>query len=114
MKKTLPSIKAVSEELRIRIVLLLMNREACVCELMAVFGMAQSRLSHHLIILREAGFLRDKKRGKWNYYRLNTGIPKSLNSELLLLLSRWLTDDGTIKRDREMLETVRKQMRICC
>ena len=76
MKEVLTSIKAVSEEIRVRLLLLLMDREACVCELMAVFHMAQSKLSHHLITLRDAGLLQDEKRGKWNYYRVDT---KALN-----------------------------------
>jgi DNA-binding transcriptional ArsR family regulator len=91
-----------------------MDREACVCELMSVFGMAQSRLSHHLIVLREAGFLQDEKRGKWNYYRVNTNSLTPMNRELLLSLSRWLVDAQTIDLDRKSLERVKEEMQICC
>lgn len=114
MDEVLTSIKAVSEQIRIRILLLLLDREACVCELMAVFKMAQSKLSHHLIALREAGLLQDERRRKWNYYRVNTKSLNQVNRELLLSLSRWLIDDGVIQKDRQALENVRERMNICC
>lgn len=110
----LASIKAVSEGIRIRILLLLMDEEACVCELMSVFGSPQSKLSHHLITLRDAGLLQDEKRGKWNYYRVNTKSLNHVNRELLLSLARWLTDEATVENDRKTLEKVKKQMQICC
>lgn len=114
MNKTLTSLKAVSENIRVRILLLLKDREACVCELMSVFNMAQSKLSHHLIALRDAGFLEDEKRGKWNYYRLNSKSLDGTNMELLASLSRWLADDGVIKKDERSLRKVQKRMNICC
>lgn len=44
--------------------------ESCVCELEHAFDMLQSRLSRHLKILTEAGFLRVERKGKWAYYAL--------------------------------------------
>src|SRR5882762_10116017 len=114
MKDILTSLKAVSEQIRVRIVLLLMNQDACVCELMAVFEMAQSKLSHHLIALREAGLLQSEKRGKWNYYRVDTDSPNGVNRELLRSLSRWMVDDRVRQRDRTTLERVKEEMQICC
>ena len=103
MDQVLTSLKGASEEIRIRILLLLLDREACVCELMSVFGMAQSKLSHHLITLRDAGFLQDEKRGKWNFYRMNSKALTAVNRELVTSLARWLLDDQTIQNDRKAL-----------
>ncbi len=114
MDEILTSIKAVSEQIRIRILLLLLDREACVCELMAVFKMPQSKLSHHLIALRDAGLLQDERRGKWNYYRVNTKALNHVNRELLLSLSRWFIDDGAVRKDGQSLEHVRRRLNICC
>ena len=114
MNEVLTSIKALSEGIRIRLLLLLLNREACVCELMSVFGMAQSKLSHHLITLRNAGFLQNEKRGKWNYYRVDTKALSAANRELLISLSRRLIDDETVGRDGRTLQKVKEQMQICC
>ena len=108
MDEVITSLKALSEEIRIRIALLLIDREACVCELMEVFGMAQSKLSHHLLMLRDAGILQDDKRGKWNYYRINTKILTPVNKELLLSVTRWLDDDAIVEKDRRVLAKVNK------
>ncbi len=108
MDRILTSLKAVSEEIRIRILLLLVDREACVCELMEVFGMAQSKLSFHLITLRDAGFLQDEKRGKWNYYRLNTRALNPVNRQVVDNLTRWLESDPVVLKDRQKLGQV------CC
>jgi len=112
MKEILTSIKAVSEEIRVRLLLLLMDREACVCELMAVFHMAQSKLSHHLITLRDAGLLQDEKRGKWNYYRVDTKSLSARNREMVVSLARWVIDDETIERDKRKLNRVKQIMSI--
>jgi ArsR family transcriptional regulator, arsenate/arsenite/antimonite-responsive transcriptional repressor len=114
MNELLTSIKSVSEEIRVRILLLLLDREACVCELMEVFEMAQSKLSHHLIILRDAGLLQDDKRGKWNYYKVNTKSLNPVNRELVLSLSKWSINDDIIQKDKRTLEAVKKKMQICC
>lgn len=109
MDDVLTSTKALSEEIRVRILLLLAEvGEACVCELMEVFDMAQSKLSHHLITLRDAGFLQDEKRGKWNYYRINTRSLNPVNRQLLDSLSRWLEDDELVLKDRRAFKGV------CC
>jgi DNA-binding transcriptional ArsR family regulator len=108
MDQVLTSLKGASEEIRIRILLLLMDREACVCELMSVFGMAQSKLSHHLITLRDAGFLQDEKRGKWNYYRMQTKTLTPVNRELVTTLARWLVDDDIVQNDRKALDRLAK------
>lgn len=99
MDEILITLKALSDQIRLRIVILLLEREACVCELMEVFGMAQSKLSHHLLMLKDAGILRDKKRGKWNYYSINKKNITQVNKELLSSLSSWLKEDGVISRD---------------
>jgi ArsR family transcriptional regulator len=113
MDPILKSIKAISEEIRLRIIMLLIDREACVCELMEVFDMAQSKLSHHLIILRNAGLLHGEKRGKWNYYRLNTSQISAKNSEIVNLLSKSLSGGKTILRDKRVLAEVRRRKFSC-
>ena len=62
---------ALADRKRLEIVSLLTNGERCVCELTDVVGAKQSLLSFHLKILREAGLVRNRRRGKWMYYSLN-------------------------------------------
>ncbi|HTE48095.1 MAG TPA: metalloregulator ArsR/SmtB family transcription factor [Gemmatimonadaceae bacterium] len=62
---------ALSDEIRMEVVGLLINGERCVCELMEELDLAQSRLSWHLKTLSEAGIISGRKEGRWNYYSLN-------------------------------------------
>jgi ArsR family transcriptional regulator len=63
---------ALSDPTRIEIIALLQDGERCVCELMDVLDSAQSRLSFHLRVLKEAGLVTDRRDGRWVYYTLNT------------------------------------------
>ena len=61
---------ALSDPTRIRIVQLLSHGERCVCELQEVTGAAQSRLSFHLRVLKDAGLVSDRREGRWVYYEV--------------------------------------------
>lgn len=64
---------ALSDETRLEIVELLRKGERCVCELTDTLDAAQSRLSFHLRVLKDAGIVRDRKDGRWVYYELDPG-----------------------------------------
>lgn len=61
---------ALSDETRLRILERLRSGERCVCDLTDDLDAAQSRLSFHLKVLREAGLIHDRREGRWVYYRL--------------------------------------------
>ena len=61
---------ALSDEARVEIVSVLLGGEHCVCDLMDVVGAAQSRLSYHLKVLKDAGLVTDRRDGRWSYYTL--------------------------------------------
>jgi ArsR family transcriptional regulator, arsenate/arsenite/antimonite-responsive transcriptional repressor len=61
---------ALSDETRLEIIELLRKGERCVCELTDSLDAAQSRLSFHLRVLRDAGIVRDRKDGRWVHYEL--------------------------------------------
>lgn len=75
-------LRALSEPIRIRVVQALQHGERCVCDLTGDLDLAQSKLSFHLKVLKEAGLIRARQEGRWIYYRLE---PSSL-----LLLREWL------------------------
>jgi len=62
---------ALSDEIRMDVVGLLLDGERCVCDLMSDLGLAQSRLSWHLKTLSDAGIINGRREGRWNYYSLN-------------------------------------------
>lgn len=63
--------QALSDETRLEIVSMLSGGERCVCELMDALDVAQSRLSFHLRVLKDAGIVTDRKDGRWVHYSLN-------------------------------------------
>ena|SRR5215203_419980 len=54
----------------------------CVCEFESYFGMGQSKVSYHVRKLREAGLVREQKRGKWSFYALDKDAAIGLLGEL--------------------------------
>lgn len=72
MEATARTLKALGDETRLRILALLMHGELCVCDIMASLSLPQSTASRHLAYLRNAGWVRGTRRGKWMYYRLTT------------------------------------------
>lgn len=71
IKKILDVYKALSDETRLRIINLLVNRgEICVCDLMKVLEIAQGRISSHLKILRASGLVIDRREGLWILYSI--------------------------------------------
>src|SRR5919202_4410782 len=61
---------ALSDETRLAVLEMLRDGERCVCDLQEALDAAQSRLSFHLKVLKEAGLVTDRKEGRWSYYTL--------------------------------------------
>ena len=73
-------IKALGDPTRLKIIHLLSYGELCVCEINAALEKPQPTISHHLNILKKAGFLKWRKEGIWIYYSLsNPNIIHNLN-----------------------------------
>jgi ArsR family transcriptional regulator, arsenate/arsenite/antimonite-responsive transcriptional repressor len=69
-ERSIELFHALSDETRLEIIELLRNGERCVCELTDTLDAAQSRLSFHLRVLKDAGIVRDRKDGRWVHYEL--------------------------------------------
>ena len=66
---------AINDETRVRLLNFIdKNGEVCVCDIESSFLMIQSRVSRHLKILKEAGFLKVDRRGKWAYYSIKNPL----------------------------------------
>lgn len=61
---------ALSDETRLAILEMLRGGERCVCDLQGDLDAAQSRLSFHLRVLKDAGLVTDRKEGRWSYYAI--------------------------------------------
>lgn len=70
-------LAALADETRLRMYLLLSRNELCVCELMMILQMEQSRISHSLRVLKEAGLVKSRREGKWIVYCEHPGAVAS-------------------------------------
>lgn len=73
----LQTVSALNDETRVTILRFLDEYgPLCVCDLQSSMGMIQSRLSRHLKILKDAGFLRVERKGTWAYYAIRSPLDR--------------------------------------
>ncbi len=87
MSQVLKSLRALSDETRLRIVALLEKDELSVHELQEITRLGQSRISTHLGLLQDSGLLRSRREGKRTFYKLNQE-PESPAGEIVALAIR--------------------------
>ncbi|MDA8086025.1 MAG: metalloregulator ArsR/SmtB family transcription factor [Nitrospiraceae bacterium] len=74
MDGRIKAFKALSDETRLRILLLVSGGELCVCQMMAVLGISQPLVSRNLAVLKDAGFLVSRREKKLMFYRLRPDL----------------------------------------
>lgn len=75
MEIFLNTISSINDATRIKILKFIdKNGEVCVCDIENSFEMIQSRISRHLKILKEGGFLSVDRRGRWAYYSIRSPL----------------------------------------
>ena len=67
-------MESLSDPIRINILELMMNGEICVCDIVKVTGLAQSKISYHIKILKDSGLISDRQEGRWVYYKLDLEV----------------------------------------
>ena len=103
MRDFVKLFKALSDETRIRILKVLLERECCVCEVMQALDISQSRASRNLGILEDAGFIKSKRDGLWIVYSIDEQRMNSYTAPLIELLRSSLVNEEIILQDRERL-----------
>ena len=61
------------------------QEELCVCDIMGVLGITQSKASRHLRYLFNAGLVTDRREGLWMYYRISVGFGSREGKQLQVL-----------------------------
>ncbi|HLB05420.1 MAG TPA: metalloregulator ArsR/SmtB family transcription factor [Thermodesulfobacteriota bacterium] len=87
MRNFISVTKALSDENRVRILLMLCEGELCVCRIIEVLGLAPSTVSKHLSVLHQAHLTNGRKDGRWMYYRLSEDAPPDAATAI-----RWVKD----------------------
>ena len=79
----LKTVSALNDETRVKILKFINTYgKCCVCDLENSFEMIQSRLSRHLKILKEAGFLKLEREGRWAYYSIRSPLDEFRQSAI--------------------------------
>jgi len=103
MRELVKVFKALSDETRIRILKVLLERECCVCEIMQALDISQSRASRNLGILEGAGFVKSRREGLWMVYAIDEQAINSYVAALIEVLRSSLVNEEVILQDRERL-----------
>ena len=89
-KRAIALFRALSDPTRLSILQRLRLGERCVCDLTDALDAAQSRLSFHLKVLKDAGLVTDRREGRWMYYTLNGEVLTEVGE-----LVRWMASEPT-------------------
>ena len=97
--------KALAHPGRLRILAMLRGEDLCVCQMTAVLGLAASTVSSHLGDLRRAGFVSERKIGKWvRYHLVGEGALADMAGQALRLAAA----DDQLKNDLRTVRALRK------
>jgi DNA-binding transcriptional ArsR family regulator len=81
------TFKLLTDEHRVRILMLLDKKELSVCQLMGIIGISQPLISRNLSLLYKGGFLEERRAGKLRFYSIRKGLPGNLAAVIELLRS---------------------------
>ena len=104
MQNLIRAMKALSDETRLRILNILLQRECCVCEVMQALNISQSRASRNLGILGVAGFLKARRDGLWVVYSVDWEAANRYATSLAKLLRDFPVSNEILEADKERLK----------
>jgi ArsR family transcriptional regulator len=102
--------KALSEQMRLRMLMLLTQGELCVCDLMAVLEEPQSKVSRHLAYLKHSGLIQGKRVGTWMHYFLRDPLEELAGAHLEFLKKELSRLDWAKADAEKMLEVQAKKL----
>lgn len=105
MQNLINIFHALSDETRLKIIKLLSKGELCVCEIVVALKMVQPKVSFHLGVLKEAGLVKIRRKGKWVLYGLNDA--ELFNRFLIMSVSEKISDEK-LSKEFERLKKFKK------
>jgi DNA-binding transcriptional ArsR family regulator len=109
MREFMNITRALADSTRIRVLLALQQQELCACQITELFGLAQSTMSKHFYLLKQAGLVDGRKVGRWVYYALPGREAPAAIRDALDWVQRSLSDNPRIAEDRKNLKKVLKR-----
>jgi ArsR family transcriptional regulator len=110
MRNLMAVTKALADESRVRILLILEAGELCVCQIVELLQLAPSTVSKHMSILKQARLLESRKEGRWMFYRLAEDGPAEAK-EMSTLIFRLTAADARRHEDAKRLKQILKMDR---
>ncbi len=107
MEQLVQFFKALSDETRLRMMVLLTRGELCVCDLMFVLDEPQSKVSRHLAYLKHSGLTNSKRAGVWMHYSMKEPADDAHKVQIDFLKEK-LSHFPQFRRDREKLLELKK------
>ena len=115
MKEFIRAAQALSDETRVRIICLLLQRECCVCEVMQAMDISQTRASRNLKILNDAGFLDMRPEGLFTLYSIKTRFTRPFYGYLLDAAKSIAAGTAVTSRDAKKLKNAKRVgVKACC
>ena len=108
MQDLIKATKALSDETRLRMLNILLERECCVCEVMQALDISQTRASRNLGILQNAGFLKTRRDKLWIVYSIDWQAANRYAISLVKLLKTSLTSNELLEKDKERLKHAKR------
>jgi ArsR family transcriptional regulator len=108
MQELIKAMKALSDETRLRMLNVLMERECCVCEIIQALNVSQTRASRNLGILKEAGFLKSRREGLWMLYSIDWSGANRYASSLARLIKESTVRHDVLTEDRKRLKKAQR------
>lgn len=110
MNRLLNYFKLLSDETRLRIMVLLYHREFCVCQLIGITGISQPNISKHLGRLRDMGLVKDTRKDQYTFYSLN--IEEKLFEDILQDIVENIDVYPTLRLDLEKSKAAEKYIEL--
>jgi ArsR family transcriptional regulator, arsenate/arsenite/antimonite-responsive transcriptional repressor len=99
-------LKLLGDKTRLTMMRILTEQDCCVCEFVAIFEASQPAISQHIRKLKDAGLVKESRRGQWIFYSLNRQYEHFEFVQLLL--------DALPSQDEKLIELEKQGKRISC
>lgn len=111
MDKLMNFFKVLSDETRLRILVLLYHKKLCVCEIYGIMDQPQPKVSKHLAKLRDMGLVKDERQEQFIYYCLT--IEDQLFKDILQGIVDNMDSYPVLKSDIEKSNDTKKFVDAC-
>lgn len=99
-------LKLLGDKTRLTMMRILADHDCCVCEFVAIFDASQPAISQHIRKLKDAGLVKESRRGQWVFYSLNRQYEQFEFVQLLM--------DALPSQEKKLTELEKQGKRISC